>query len=130
MLPARTVHPAAVRRVAVTQPNTDVVSGGSPGSGMYPQTAAAMYPTPRPDIPYYVGGTAITNQAFYPHEMLHAHEYRALYPPYYYKVHGKWYLTPVGVLSCEDWKLQGTEVEVKYKSYISPFANFKPPVLH
>ena len=45
-----------------------------------------MYPTPLPNIPYQVGATVLTNQALYPHEMLYAHTYRALYPPYYYEV--------------------------------------------
>ena len=99
------------------------------GSGMYPQTGAALYPAPRPGIPQQVGGIAIENQAFHPHEMLHAHRYRAIYPPYYYKVNGGWMVTPFGVWSKEDWKLQGTQVDVKYHSSISPFTLFKPPVI-
>lgn len=99
------------------------------GSGMYPQTGAALYPAPRPGIPQQVGGIAIENQAFHPHEMLHAHRYRAIYPPYYYKVNGGWMVTPFGVWSKEDWKLQGTQVDVKYHSSISPFTLFKPPVV-
>jgi hypothetical protein len=99
------------------------------GSGMYPQTGAALYPAPRPGIPQQVGGIAIENQAFHPHEMLHEHRYRALYPPYYYKVNGGWMVTPFGVWSKEDWKLQGTQVDVKYHSSISPFTMFKPPVI-
>jgi|GEM_PF-330729 len=99
------------------------------GSGMYPQTGAALYPAPRPGIPQQVGGIAIQNQAFHPHEMLHEHRYRAIYPPYYYKVNGGWMVTPFGVWSKEDWKLQGTQVDVKYHSSISPFTMFKPPVI-
>ena len=99
------------------------------GSGMYPQTGAALYPAPRPGIPQQVGGIAIENQAFHPHEMLHEHRYRAIYPPYYYKVNGGWMVTPFGVWSKEDWKLQGTQVDVKYHSSISPFTMFKPPVI-
>jgi len=99
------------------------------GSGMYPQTGAALYPAPRPGIPQQVGGIAIENQAFHPHEMLHEHRYRAIYPPYYYKVNGGWMVTPFGVWSKEDWKLQGTQVDVKYHSSISPFTLFKPPVI-
>lgn len=99
------------------------------GSGMYPQTGAALYPAPRPGIPQQVGGISIENQAFHPHEMLHAHRYRAIYPPYYYKVNGGWMVTPFGVWSKEDWKLQGTQVDVKYHSSISPFTLFKPPVI-
>lgn len=99
------------------------------GNGMYPQTGAALYPAPRPGIPQQIGGIAIENQAFHPHEMLHAHRYRAIYPPYYYKVNGGWMVTPFGVWSKEDWKLQGTQVDVKYHSSISPFTLFKPPVI-
>ena len=95
--------------------------------GMYPQTGAALYPAPRPGIPQQIGGAAIMNQALHPHEMLFAHKYNAMYPPYYYKVNGGWMVTPFGVWSKEDWHLQGTQVEVKYKSHISPFAHFTPP---
>ncbi len=95
--------------------------------GQYPQTGAALYPAPRPGIPQQMGGSAIMNQAFHPHEMLYAHRYRAMYPPYYYKVNGGWMVTPFGVWSKEDWRLQGTQVDVKYKSHISPFAHFAPP---
>lgn len=103
------------------------VSGNYP-SGQYPQTGAALYPSPIPGIPHQVGGTIIPNQAFHPHEMLYAHRYRAMYPPYYYKVNGGFMVTPFGVWSHEDWRLQGTMVDVKYHSHISPFALFKPPV--
>jgi len=97
--------------------------------GGYPQTGAALYPAPQPGIPQYIGGIAIENQAFHPHEMLYAHQYKAMYPPYYYKVNGGWMVTPFGVWSHEDWKLQGTQVDVKYKSHISPFTLFKPPLV-
>jgi len=40
-----------------------------------------------------------------------------------------WMVTPFGVWSKEDWKLQGTQVDVKYHSSISPFTLFKPPVI-
>ena len=95
--------------------------------GQYPQTGAALYPSPVPGIPQQMGGAAIMNQAFHPHEMLYAHEYHAMYPPYYYKVNGGFMVTPFGVWSHEDWKLEGTKVDVKYKSHISPFALFHPP---
>lgn len=97
-------------------------------TGSYPQTGAALYPAPIPGIPHQVGGIAIENPAFHPHEMLHQHRYKAMYPPYYYKVNGGWMVTPFGVWSHEDWKLQGTQVDVKYKSHISPFTLFHPPV--
>ena len=99
------------------------------GTGMYPQTGAALYPAPRPGIPQQVGGIAIENQAFHPHEMLHAHRYRAVYPPYYYQVNGGWMVTPFGVWSREDWKLNGTTVDVNYKSHVSPFTLFHAPVI-
>lgn len=97
---------------------------------LYPQTLSPMYPCPQPNIPYQVGGTAITNQALAPHEMLYPHTYRALYGPFYYKVKGGWFLTPFGVRSHETWRLTGTEVEVKYHSRIRPSARFHPPVIH
>jgi len=95
--------------------------------GQYPQTGAALYPSPVPGIPQQMGGAAIMNQAFHPHEMLYPHEYHAMYPPYYYKVNGGFMVTPFGVWSHEDWHLQGTRVDVKYKSHISPFTLFHPP---
>lgn len=97
--------------------------------GMYPQTGAALYPAPVPGIPQQIGGTAIMNQAFHPHEYLYPHRYSAMYPPYYYKVNGGWMVTPFGVWSQENWKLQGTRVDVQYKSHISPFSGFHPPVI-
>jgi len=93
----------------------------------YPQLNAPLYPSPQPRTPPYVGGTAITNQAFAPHEMLYPHQYKAMYGPYYYQVHGRWYLTPKGVRSHDTWKLQGTEVSVKYRSHYRPFSFFFPP---
>ena len=94
----------------------------------YPEMHAPLYPTPVPNVPANVGGTRITNPAFAPHEMLYPHEYKALYPPFYYKVSGGWWWTPWGMESHDKWKLQGTEVRVKYKSHISPFAGFAPPI--
>lgn len=99
------------------------------GTGAYPQTGASLYPAPIPGIPQQIGGTSIANPAFHPHEYLYPHRYRAVYPPYYYKVNGGWILTPFGVWSHEDWYLKGTQVDVQYKSRISPFSGFHPPVL-
>lgn len=82
----------------------------------YVRLGAPMYPTPRPNIPIWTGSTVITNQAFAPHEMLYAHTYRAIYPPFYHRVKGGWFLTPLGVRSHEHWELQGTTVQVKYRS--------------
>lgn len=93
----------------------------------YPYLNAPMYPSPLPNIPYQVGGTVVTNQAFAPHEMLYPHSYRALYGPFSYRVQGNWVVTPLGVWSTEHWKLQGTEVTVKYKSRISLLTGFFPP---
>jgi hypothetical protein len=126
------LRPVPVQRVSVAQ-SGPVYSGGNimPGSGMssgtYPQTGASLYPSPQPNVPYQVGGTAITNQAFYPHEMLYPHKYKALYGPYYYRVNGRWNMTPFGMWSHENWKVEGTEVEVEYRSHISMFAGFKTP---
>lgn len=95
--------------------------------GQYPQTGAALYPAPVPGIPQQIGGAAVVNPAFHPHEMLYPHQYHAMYPPYYYKVNGGFAVTPFGVWSQEHWKLEGTKVDVKYKSHISPFTLFQPP---
>jgi hypothetical protein len=67
-----------------------------------------------------------TNPAFAPHEMLYAHEYRGLYPPFYHKTTRGWVLTPLGVYTKEKRVLTGTEVKVKYKSYIGPLSLFSP----
>lgn len=94
-------------------PPTPGVPATEPG---YVRLGAPMYPTPRPNIPIWSGSTVITNQALAPQEMLYPHTYRALYPPYYHRVKGGWILTPLGVRSHERWQLQGTMVEVKYRS--------------
>jgi hypothetical protein len=92
----------------------------SGGGGMqqqgYVRLGAPLYPSPRPNIPIWTGSTMITNQAFAPHEMLYPHTYRAMYPPFYHRVKGGWILTPLGVRSHEKWELQGTMVQVKYRS--------------
>lgn len=114
-------------------PSGPVVYQGPVQYGVPMQGASAgpgsLYPAPRPGIPHQVGGTVIPNQAFHPHEMLHAHRYKSMYGPYYYKVEGHWIVTPYGVLSQENWQLKGTTVDVKYKSHISPFALFSRPVI-
>ena len=94
----------------------------------YPYLNAGLYPCPQPNTPYQVGSTLITNQALAPHEMLYPHTYRAMYPPYYYKVNGGWVITPCGVCSREHWQLQGTMVKVKYRKHYAPFSMFKAPV--
>ncbi len=75
-----------------------------------------LYPAPRQNIPHQVGGVVITNPALAPHEMLYEHEYRALYPPFYYRVKGSWMWTPFGIESHDKWELVGTEVRVRYES--------------
>lgn len=94
----------------------------------HPQTNAALYPSPKPNIPIQVGATAITTQALHPHEFLYPHDYRALYPPFYYKVKGSWFVTPFGVWSKDRWELQGTEVKVKYRSKIPLMSGFATPL--
>ena len=82
----------------------------------YVRLNAPLYPSPKPNIPIWTGSTVITNQAFAPHEMLYPHTYKAIYPPFYHKVKGGWIVTPFGVRSHERWELQGTQVQVKYRS--------------
>jgi hypothetical protein len=82
----------------------------------YVRLGAPLYPSPRPNIPIWSGATMITTPAFAPHEMLYPHTYRAMYPPFYHRVKGGWFVTPFGVRSHERWELQGTQVEVKYRS--------------
>lgn len=130
-------RPATVRQSEVVPAPAPVASApsmrGNGNSGTaqagYPQTGAALYPAPVPGIPHQVGGTVIMNPAFQPHEMLYGHQYKALYPPYYYQVNGEWLVTPFGVWSQEHWKLKGTEVNVRYRTSISPFSLFTPPAL-
>jgi len=93
----------------------------------YPQLGAPLYPSPKPGIPNYVGRTIITNQALAPQEMLYAHEYNSMYGPYYYNVKGGWLWTPFGMRSHERWKLEGTRVNVKYKTDFGFFPRFTPP---
>lgn len=131
------IHPVSGRRILPNGHGYGIGHGGS-GNHHLPMVtnnvglsgpAGALYPSPRPGIPQQVSGTAITHHALHPHEMMYPHRYKAMYGPYYYKVNGGWMVTPFGVWSKENWKLQGTEVDVKYKSHISPFAMFKPPFI-
>lgn len=93
-----------------------MVPQGPPQQQGYVRLNAPLYPSPRPNIPIWTGSTMITNQAFAPHEMLYPHTYKAIYPPFYHKVKGGWIVTPFGVRSHERWELQGTQVQVKYRS--------------
>ncbi|MFH5806197.1 hypothetical protein [Alienimonas sp. DA493] len=88
---------------------------------------APLYPSPRQDIPIQMGGTMITNPAYAPHEYLYAHDYNALYGPFYHRARGEWVVTPWGVRNREKWDLVGTEVKVRYRSKIPFFAGFAPP---
>lgn len=115
------IHPAPTNVVPYPFPYAQ------PSAPGYVVLDAPMNPVPVPNVPVQVGSTMITNQALYPHEMLYPHRYRAMYPPFYYTMTGRWHVTPWGVRSHEHWDLRGTEVKVKYHSSISPFALFHPP---
>ena len=107
---------------ANTAPNPLPAAAPMMGSGgCYPTINSSLYPCPRPDIPYEVGQTYITNQAFYPHEMLYAHRYRAIYPPYFYENKCGLACLPFFPKPC----IKGTVVTVKYKSTLP--CNFHPP---
>ncbi|MDB5389061.1 MAG: hypothetical protein JWM11_4707 [Planctomycetaceae bacterium] len=108
------------------QPNGPIAVYSGPAG--YARLDSALYPSPRQDIPPYVGSTMITNPAFDPHEMLYAHRYRGLYGPFYHKTYRSWVMTPFGICKSEKRVLVGTEVRVNYRSSISPFALFFPPV--
>lgn len=84
----------------------------------YVRLGAPLYPSPRPNIPIWTGSTMITNPAFAPHEMMYPHTYRSMSGPYYHRVKGGWIWTPFGIRSHERWELQGTQVEVKYRSHV------------
>ena len=118
--------PAGTLRSASERSTSPVSTSHSGGPGAAPDPGTALYPSPVRGIPQQTGGAAISNQFLHPHEMLYQHRYRALYPPYYYKVNGKWCVTPFGVWSHEDWYLQGTTVDVKYHSHKRPFSFFYP----
>lgn len=87
-----------------------------PSQPGYVQLGGALYPSPRPNIPVETGITYITSQALAPHEMLYPHTYRSLHGPYYHKVTGGYIWTPFGMRTHEKWELQGTMVQVKYRS--------------
>lgn len=106
------------------------VPGPYPGPVGIARIDGAMYPAPLPGIPFDVGTTMITNPALDPHEMLYAHRYRGLYGPFYHKTYRHWVMTPFGICKSEKRVLVGTEVRVNYKSHISPFSLFFPPVTH
>jgi hypothetical protein len=88
----------------------------------HPQLNSSLYPCPRPDVPVEVGSTLITNQAFYPHEMLYGHQYRAIYPPFYYENKCGITCLPFFPRPC----IAGTVVTVKYKTCLP--CGFHPPI--
>lgn len=95
---------------------------------VYPRLNASLYPSPVQHVPAWTGSTYITNQALSPHEMLYPHKYRAMYPPFYYKVTGGWVVTPTGVKQQEKWVLEGTQVKVNYNAHRNPLSRiFFPP---
>jgi hypothetical protein len=119
---------APYQPAAYVQPGTSVAAGLQQQPG-YVKVGAPMYPSPRPNIPIWTGSTLITNQALAPHEMLYPHTYRAMYPPFYHRVQGKYIWTPLGFRTAECWKLQGTMVEVKYRSHWPKLGGPHPPVI-
>jgi hypothetical protein len=62
--------------------------------------------------------------------MLYPHQYYAMYGPYYYRVQGHYVVTPFGVRTHEKWKLEGTQVKVKYHPHFKLFSGYHPPVAH
>jgi hypothetical protein len=96
------------------------VNGANPT--VYPRLNAPLYPSPVQYVPAWTGSTYITNQALSPHEMLYPHKYRAMYPPFYYRVTGGWIVTPTGVKQHERWVLEGTMVKVNYNAHRNPLS--------
>ena len=119
----RQVVAQAPRMPANQQPTAIPTNAG------FARLSAPLYPSPVQNIPHQVGGVVITNPALAPHEMLYEHEYRALYPPFYYRVKGWWAWTPFGVESHDKWELMGTEVRVRYKSRPSLLQRLADPFI-
>ena len=113
----RPMPPRAIRQVVAQAPRVPANQPpAAPTTAGYARLNAPLYPAPIQNIPHQVGGVVITNPALAPHEMLYEHEYRGLYPPFYYKVKGWWVWTPFGVESHDRWELTGTEVRVRYRN--------------
>ena len=113
----RPVPPRAIRQVVAQAPRVPANQPpAAPTTAGYARLNAPLYPSPVQNIPHQVGGVVITNPALAPHEMLYEHEYRGLYPPFYYKVKGWWVWTPFGIESHDRWELTGTEVRVRYRN--------------
>lgn len=133
--------PAAIPLLAAAPlmpPASYPMAAGATMGQMAPQQAAQqagyvnlnapMYPSPRPNIPIWTGGTMITNQAFAPHEMLYPHSYRAMYGPFYHRARGCYVWTPFGMRTHEKWDLLGTTVKVDYRSSWPKFGPQKPVI--
>lgn len=109
--------PQPIRPVVGLVPNVPADEAPKPPSTAgFVRLNSPLYPAPLQNIPHQVGGVVITNPALAPHEMLYRHQYRALYPPFYYRVRGSWMWTPFGIESHDKWELVGTEVRVRYES--------------
>ena len=108
-------------------PSIPVPGYGPVIPGRRPVSQAPLYPAPIQSTPPWNGGAVITNPALAPHEMLYPHHYKAMYGPYFYEVKGHAIWTPIGMRTFENWKLRGTEVEVKYHDHIKLFSGFHPP---
>jgi hypothetical protein len=120
---AQQISPYTANRSVAANPAAYSGQGAPlPNPHLYPRLNAPLYPAPVQGVPTWTGGAVITNQALAPHEMLYAHQYRALYPPFYYHVKGHWLLGAMGVKQAELWKLEGTEVKVKYRSHSGLFS--------
>jgi len=113
--------------VSAGQPTAELPAPAPAVQPGYVYLGASMYPSPQPNIPIWTGSTFIPTPALAPHEMLYPHTYRALYPPYYHRVKGCYAWTPFGMKSHEKWELQGTMVQVKYRSHYPLFHEFHPP---
>lgn len=130
--PQRAVFHQAGEVQAPMAINPEANAGPCPGPIQQPgyvRLGAPMYPSPVPNIPIWAGSTMITSPALAPHEMLYPHTYRAMYPPYYHRVKGGWLWTPFGIRSHEKWELQGTQVTVKYRSYVPWHVKMSAPAL-
>ncbi|MDA0834805.1 MAG: hypothetical protein O2955_12855 [Planctomycetota bacterium] len=120
---SRTTEPQA------SSENNTPVNAQPANGGAYPVLSAPLYPSPIPNVPPQIGGTLITNPALAPHETLYPHKYKAMYPPFYFKVRGSWLWTPWGVRSHDVWELRGTEVSVQYKTKYPWRQPFVPPAI-
>jgi len=122
--PQRPLIRSAMPRMAAGYPMSRATQAAR--RSRIPTYSAPMYPCPIQNIPVQMGGTMFTNQAFAPHELLHGHEYRAMYAPFYYRVKGHWLWTPLGIESHDQWDVVGTEVKVKYRTNYNPLGAFFP----